>query len=140
VHDGAPVDAARDYFAGRAQPAGIQDLKDELWCGYIQELLFTEVLDMMTFDGTTIVPRYRTTSVTAQVHAALSGQALAILPTFMAAQYPALVPVLADAVRIEMPYWMQVHSDLARSPRVRAVMAAIERLVEQDRALFRPAG
>lgn len=132
--------AAQDYFVGRPQPESIGDLRDDLWCGYIEELLFTEALDMMTFGDTIIVPRYRTTSVTAQLGAALSGAALAVLPTYMAAQHPTLVPVLMESVKIELTYWISVHRDLANSPRVRAVMDAIEQIVHADRELFVPGG
>ena len=127
----------RDYFTGRPIPSRVDDLKDDLWCGYIEELLFTEVLDMMTFGNTTIVPRYRTTSVTAQLGAALSGAALAVLPTFMAQAHPTLVAVPLEGVSIQLTYWMSVHSDLARSPRVRAVMDAIDRIVQADRDLLK---
>lgn len=128
--------ARNDYFDGRPTPESVEDLRDDLWCGYIEELLFTEVLDMMTFGATTVVPRYRTTSVTAQLGAALGGRALVVLPTYMAASFPALSPVLSDRVQIELTYWMSVHNDLARSSRVRAVMDGIEELVQGDRGLF----
>lgn len=136
---GVSIYAAPDYFAGRPPPQSIADMKGDLWCGYIEELLFTEVLDMMTFDDTVIVPRYRTTSVTAQLAAVLGGRALAVLPIYMAHRVSGLVPVLSDQLKIELTYWMSVHNDLARSPRVRAVMDGIEALVQADRELFVPA-
>jgi DNA-binding transcriptional LysR family regulator len=94
---------------------------------------------MMTFGETTIVPRYRTTSVTAQLGAALGGRALAVLPIYMASSFPTLSPILSDRIKIELTYWMSVHNDLARSTRVRAVMDGIEQLVRADREIFAPA-
>ncbi|MRW84169.1 LysR family transcriptional regulator [Pseudoduganella sp. FT26W] len=131
--------ASAEFLARRPAPLSIADLTDALWCGYIQELLFTEILDMLTFGDTVIMPRYRTNSLTAQLAAVLGGEALTVLPTYLAAHYPALQPVLAQSVRIDMSYWMSVHNDLARSPRVRAVMNAIEQLVASERHLCWPA-
>jgi hypothetical protein len=45
---------------------------------------------------------------------------------------------LPKHVNIERSYWISVHGDLADSPRVRALMRAIERRVHLDRALFVP--
>jgi DNA-binding transcriptional LysR family regulator len=124
------------YFESQPYPASVQDLGDHLWCGYIDELLFTQELDMMHLREATIKPRFRTTSVTVQLEAVQAGAVLAILPCYMAAQYPLLEAVLPETVSVELNYWMSVHGDLADSPRVRAVMDGIERMVHQDKAVF----
>lgn len=67
--------------------------------------------------------------LTAQIAAVLSGRALAVLPAYMASSLPTIAPVIPDRVRIQLTYWMSVHNDLARSPRVRAVMDGIEELM-----------
>lgn len=130
--------ATEAFLRGRPKPRSVQDLRDDLWCGYLDEMLFAEVLDTMTFGGTHISARYRTTSVTAQLEAVLSGSAVAVLPPFVAQRYPALVPILPSGLDEDVTYWMSIHNDLARSPRVRAVMDAIERIVHADRDLFLP--
>lgn len=128
--------ASQAYLREQARPETIANLTDHAWCGYVDDLLFTAELDMMTFGDVTVRPRYRTTSVTAQLEAVLSGAALAILPCYMAAPHPELERVLPASVRIERAYWISVHGDLADSPRVRLVMNEIERQVHSDRALF----
>lgn len=128
--------ASQAYLREQARPETIANLTDHAWCGYVDDLLFTAELDMMTFGDVTVRPRYRTTSVTAQLEAVLSGAALAILPCYMAAPHPELERVLPASVRIERAYWISVHGDLADSPRVRLVMNEIERQVRSDRALF----
>jgi len=47
--------------------------------------------------------------------------------------------ILPDQVSIERSYWISVHTDLADSPRIRALMQQIERQVHLDRTLFLPA-
>jgi len=130
---GAPA-----HFENRSRPSTLEDLSDQSWCGYIKELLFTSELDLMTFESQVITPKYRTTSVTVQLEAVLSGSVIAILPCYMASQRGGLERILANQVSIERSYWISVHGDLADSPRVRALMQAVERQVHLDRPLFLP--
>jgi DNA-binding transcriptional LysR family regulator len=123
------------YFDGRKRPAGLGELASETWCGFIKELLFTSELDLMADE---ISVKYRTTSITAQLGAALGGYALAALPCFLAAAHPGLERILHFEAAFERTYWLAVHEDLAKYPRVRALMSAIEAQVALDRALFRP--
>lgn len=125
------------YFEDRARPATIDDLAVETWCGYIKELQFTPELDMLP-RADEIRPKYRTTSMTVQLGAALSGYALAALPCFVACAHAGLERVLPGHAVFERSYWLAVHEDLAAYPRVRALMNAIETQVALDRALFRP--
>lgn len=127
-----------DYFNSKKRPLVIEDLRDHRWCGYINELLYTTELDMMTFGDVVITPDLRTTEVTAQLEAVRSGAVMGILPCYMADIDPSLEMILPDLVRLERTYWMVVHSDLAESPRVRTVWQEIERWVHMDRALFIP--
>ena len=127
-----------EYFRTKGRPHSIEDLQNHCWCGYIDELLFTRELDMLTFGGIAINPLYRTTSVTAQLQAIKSGLAIAILPCYMGDRHPEFEMVLPNEIRLERTYWMAVHHDLADSLRVRAVMREIEHWVHKDRTLFLP--
>lgn len=129
------VYASPAYFEGRPRPASLGDLSGETWCGYIKELLHTSELDMAPDSGCI---RYRTTSMTVQLGAALGGYALAALPCFVADQQAGLERLLPAEAVFERTYWMSVHEDLTKHPRVRAVMGAIEDQVLRDKALFRP--
>ena len=130
---GAPA-----HFESRPRPSSLEDLSEQSWCGYIKDLLFTSELDFMTFESQVITPKYRTTSVTVQLEAVLSGSVIAILPCYMATQRGGLDRILPDQVSIERFYWISVHGDLADSPRVRALMQAVESQVHLDRRLFQP--
>ncbi len=130
--------AASSYFCEKHRPENIEDLSSETWCGYIKELLPTSELDVCTAAGIDTLARFRTTSVSVQLGAALGGYALAALPCFVASPHPSLERLLTEEARYERTYWIAVHEDLAKRPRVRAVMAAIEDEVERDKALFKP--
>jgi DNA-binding transcriptional LysR family regulator len=132
------VYAASSYFGEKLRPTSVEDLSSETWCDYIRELLSTSELDVCAAAGIDTLAKFRTTSVSLQLGAALGGYALAALPCFVASQHASLERVLTNEARYERTYWIAVHEDLAKRPRVRAVMAAIEEEVERDKALFKP--
>jgi len=124
------------YFGERARPSRVSDLSEDTWCGPIRELLHTSELDLVGIDDAFLEPRFRTTSVTAQLATVLSGSAIAILPCFVAADHPQLERLLTAQVCPLRNYWIAVHEDLAESPRVRVVMDGIGKVVAQDRSRF----
>lgn len=63
----------------------------------------------------------RSDSWTTQAAAAASGVGVALLPHYLAAQFPALVPVEMAAAPPVAELWLLVRPDLATVPRVRAV-------------------
>jgi DNA-binding transcriptional LysR family regulator len=130
--------AASSYFGEGLRPTSVGELSSETWCGHIRELLSTPELDVCAAAGIDTLAKFRTTSVSLLLGAALGGYALAALPCFVASQHASLERVLTDEARYERTYWIAVHEDLAKRPRVRAVMAAIEQEVERDKALFKP--
>lgn len=132
------VYGAASYFEGRPLPVTTDELSKETWCGYIKELLFTSELSVLPNETDDLRIKYRTTSTTAQLGAVLSGCALAALPCFVASTQPTLERLLPGQVSFERSYWLAVHEDLAKYPRVRALMGSLEDVVGRDRAIFRP--
>jgi DNA-binding transcriptional LysR family regulator len=128
------------YLESRALPLPqtLAELSNETWCGYIQDLLFTAELADLPGGADDLYVKYRTTSITAQLGAVLAGCALAALPCFVAATQPRLKRLLPDRPVSERSYWLAVHEDLAKSPRVRALMDALEAMVAREKNIFRP--
>lgn len=126
----------REYLASHPPIRGPEDLPSHRYIGYVEELLFSDHLRYLD----DIVPAanvgFRSTSVIAQYHAALQGNALAILPCFMAAQDPRLVPVLPDGIRVTREFWMYCHEDLRQSRRVMALWDFIKRSVQLNQPLL----
>jgi len=71
------------------------------------------------FPGCPLV--FRSNSQTAQAQAAAAGLGLVLLPDFVAAVTPGLVPVAVGPKPLERDLWLLVRRDLATVPRVRAV-------------------
>ncbi|OWT77485.1 MULTISPECIES: LysR family transcriptional regulator [unclassified Achromobacter] len=107
-----------DYLARHPPIRQREDLTNHTFIGYVDELLFSERLryleDLLPASRVVL----RSTSVIAQYHAALQGQSLAILPCFIAAQDPRLVPILERDISLTRSFWMYCHEDLRKLKRV----------------------
>jgi DNA-binding transcriptional LysR family regulator len=125
-----------DYFERHPPIRSADDLLQHRFIGYVEELLFSDHLRYLE----DIVPAaqvgLRSTSVIAQYHAALQGNALAILPCFMAGQDTRLTPVLPETIRVTRRFWMYCHEDLRQSKRVMALWDFIKRSAELNRPLL----
>ncbi|MDD1528285.1 LysR family transcriptional regulator [Bradyrhizobium sp. WBOS7] len=111
-------------------------LPQHRFVGYIEELLFTPELDYLPQVSPRISARFRSANLIAQLNATLSGFGIAVLPHFMATDYPQLVPVLPDEISITRTFWMLMHADSKDLARIRAVADYIGEIVERERALF----
>jgi len=126
----------RDYLQRHDLIRRREDLQHHRFIGYVEELLFSDHLRYLE----DIVPAanvgLRSTSVIAQYHAALEGNALAILPCFMAGQDPRLITVLPEEIQVTRRFWMYCHEDLRQSRRVMALWDFIKRSAEINRPLL----
>lgn len=127
----------RQYLDGRPAIRHRADLGRHLFIGYVDELLFSDRLRYL--DDLAPAPNvvFRSTSVLAQYQAALGGQALAILPCFLAAQDERLVPVLEDEIRVTRSFWMYCHEDLRRTRRVMALWDYLKQAIPLNAGLLR---
>ncbi len=124
------------YLQRHAPIASQADLARHSFIGYVDELLFSDRLRYLedVLPGSAVV--LRSTSVIAQYHAALQGQALAILPCFIAAQDARLVPVLHDSVAITRSFWIYCHEDARRLKRVAALWDFLREAVPANSGLL----
>jgi DNA-binding transcriptional LysR family regulator len=113
-----------------------QDLPHHRFVGYIEELLFTPELDYLPQVSTKISARFRSANLIAQLNATLAGFGIAVLPHFMASDYPQLRPILSEEISITRTFWMLMHADSKDLARIRAVADYIGEIVERERALF----
>lgn len=128
--------AAPGYLGRFPEITSRQDLTQHRFVGYIEELLFTPELDYLPQVSPRISARFRSANLIAQLNATLSGFGIAVLPHFMASDYPQLVPVLPDEISITRTFWMLMHADSKDLARIRAVADYIGEIVERERALF----
>jgi len=112
------------------------DLKNHLFCGYVDDLVFLRGLDYLDEVGKGIRARLQSSSLHAQTESARAGYGMCVLPAFIGAQYPDLVPVIPGKVRLTRSYWMVASADVAPSPRVQAVRRFIRAEVDAAQDLF----
>jgi len=124
------------YLASRPPIDSIDTLKEHTLIGYMDDLLYS---DQLNFFREVKAPRrfsLRSTSVTAQVHAAAAGGGLAILPAFLADGESRLRPVLENEIKIVRTFWMSMPEEVRQLPRMRATWEFIRHAVESERPML----
>lgn len=127
---------ARDYLARHAPITLPEQIPAHPLVGYVDDYLYTPELDYLHLVGPGLKPRLRASNLLAQMRMTLAGAGLCVLPCFMAADAPELVPVLPGSIRLTRTYWMITHADQRDLPRIRACGDFIADLARQERSLF----
>ncbi|MCQ8239293.1 LysR family transcriptional regulator [Rhizosaccharibacter radicis] len=131
------VYGARRYLDAHAPIRGVEDLRHHRFSGYIDDLVFTRGLDYLDeLAGGTIRATLQNSSLAAQLSATLAGLCLCVLPLYVAASHPDLVPVLPDRLFLTRTYWMTVAGGVADTARIRHVRDFIRDTVSAHRPLF----
>ncbi|MGO4740308.1 LysR family transcriptional regulator [Bosea sp. 2KB_26] len=123
------------YLHRHGAPRNRADLGMYVMCGYIPELLHTRELDYATIVGNWKI-RLRSTSILAQLEMICGGQAIGILPCFLARQRPELIPLLPNEIWLQRSYWVSIHDDLKQVQKHRVVLQALLDHMRSQRASF----
>jgi len=130
--------ASKEYLANTSAPRDLEELNDHRIIGYIDDLIFTPELDYLPEVSKSLQPKLASTSVVAQMEATKSGAGICVLPTFMAANEPNLVPILPDKVRLVRSFWLIIHSDMRKLARIKTVGDFIASEIRGQRTRFLP--
>jgi DNA-binding transcriptional LysR family regulator len=128
--------ASCNYMAENPGVECIDDLSTRPLIWYIDDLIDMpelRFLDSVVANARTV---FRSSSITAQHNAIASGLGLGLLHKFVAGQDERLVSVLPEAIHIERTYWLAIHADNQRLPRVRAVADFVIGIVREAKSLF----
>ena len=128
--------ATRDYLEQHPSIHTTADLAEHRFISYVDDLAFSSELLYLANLLPGAQAHLRSTSVIAQYVAALQGRALAILPCFLAAQDPRLLPVLAEEVNITRQFWMYCREDLRKLKRITLLWDYIRETTELNRAFL----
>ncbi|MCS3471006.1 DNA-binding transcriptional LysR family regulator [Pseudomonas sp. JUb42] len=128
--------ATRDYLEQHPSIHSTADLAEHRFISYVDDLAFSSELLYLANLLPGAQAHLRSTSVIAQYVAALQGRALAILPCFLAAQDPRLLPVLAEEVNITRQFWMYCREDLRKLKRITLLWDYIRETTELNRAFL----
>ncbi|NIF80471.1 LysR family transcriptional regulator [Paraburkholderia sp. Cy-641] len=127
---------AHDYFSRHAPIQSIADLRNHIFIDYVADLAFSSELLYLNRTLPNVTTRLCSTSVIAQYQAALQGEALAILPCFMAASNPQLAPILPDEVVVTRHFWISCREDLRKLRRIAALWDYLREVAEANRPLL----
>lgn len=130
--------AAPSYLATHAPVLGLDELHRHTLVGYIDDLIFMPELDYLDEIAKGLRPKLQSSSLVAQMEATLAGAGLCVLPHFLAARRPELVPVLPGIVELTRTFWLIVHAELKDVARIRATVDFLVREVKARRTLFLP--
>lgn len=126
--------AAQEYLDRSDPIESREDLRDHLWIGYVEDLIFSSALTYHREIGEDLTYAFRGTTLLTQVEAAQAGVGLAILPHYVA-DGRNLVRVRPE-IQFERTYWISATTDLHRYPGQYAVWQFIKSACDADRALF----
>ncbi|WP_176594605.1 LysR family transcriptional regulator [Sphingobium sp. EM0848] len=128
--------ASRDYLERHGEPAARADLNRHAFVSYIEELAgFPEMIALdQILPGAPIA--FRSSSSAAQHAAVAAGCGIGVLHIFSADRDERLVRLLPGQVEVWRSYWLVVHADLQRLPRVRATGEFLDEVVRAMRDRF----
>lgn len=128
--------ASPDYAARHGLPDTPDGVAQHGFVSYVESAL--QVAELGHRSSQLPMPRssFQATSIFAQVEAVRRGAGIGLLPNFMVAEDPALLPVLPGSFQRQVPVWAVARPESLRSARVQAVLAAIKEEVHQRRALL----
>ncbi|MEH6633168.1 MAG: LysR family transcriptional regulator [Halopseudomonas aestusnigri] len=130
--------ASPEYLERRGPITSKDQLQGHRMVGYIEDLIFSPELNYVPQLGKELRPQLRSTNLIAQMQATSTGAGICILPCFMADDYPNLVPILREEVKIMRTLWLIYHADLQGFARIRATVDFIVEKVTASRKLFLP--
>lgn len=128
--------ATQDYLDQHPPIRKPADLAEHPFISYVDDLAFSSELLYLA----NVVPgasaSLRSTSVIAQYVAAQQGRSMAILPCFLAAQDPRLLPVLGEQIAITRQFWMYCREDLRKLKRITLLWDYIREVTELNGPLL----
>jgi DNA-binding transcriptional LysR family regulator len=127
--------ASEAYLAARGTPTSLDAFKthDVVW--FIEDLLPYPKFRYYDHIASGAEVAFRSTSIVAQMRAVASGIGIGLLPHYLAVNHKNLVRLLPN-ISVDQKLWIILHATHRNTPRVRAVVAFLERLITQNRAVL----
>ena len=119
--------ASPEYLVNNPPIEARSDLDKQTFISYIDDLLFSKELSYLDDICRPQRSAFRSTSIQAQLQAALSGLGIAILPSFMAESVAGLVPVLKKEIEIIRSFWMIMPNEYRKIDRMNLVWDHIKK-------------
>lgn len=104
--------------------------------GYIHDMIPTPAHDYLSELIRGRRADLQISNIITQLSATLSGYGLCILPCFMAARHGTLRRIAPEHIRFTRSYWLVTHIDVRAPARANAIVAFLQDIVRENRALF----
>ena len=125
--------ASHAYLDAHGPIGSVSQLGDHPLVSYIDELLDHPELNALEQVRPGAQTAFRSSSSAAQQAAVAAGLGLGTLHLLAAERDDRLVRVLGPAIEIRRSYWLVLHTDMQRTPRVRAVVDFLASVVDAMR-------
>jgi DNA-binding transcriptional LysR family regulator len=127
---------AAEYVRAHPLIADLVGARTHPFVWYIDEMI--DIPELRYFDQLVAgsATAFRSSSIAAQHEAVANGLGLGILHAFVADADPRLVRLLPKNIQVTRSYWLVVHKDEQRLPRVRAVIDFLTDLVARNSKRF----
>lgn len=110
--------ATSEYLENHDPIRNLEDLNKHKFTGYVDEYSFSPKLQYLKNLAPNAHVPLRSSSLTAQLYAAIQGKMLAVLPCFLAKTHPDLVPVLPEITSFNRTFWLIAPSERKSMARV----------------------
>ena len=128
--------ATTEYLEAHPPICSLEDLAGHSMIGYVDELSFSAELRYLQQLAPAAPVPFRSTSIIAQLWAARRGQGLAVLPCFLAATAPDLIPVLPGTAEVIRSFWLIAPKERQEVARVRALWDYLRQVSESNRGFL----
>jgi DNA-binding transcriptional LysR family regulator len=126
----------REYLSRHPPVKTPADLRHHSFISYVADLAFSHELLYLDRTVPNATARLCSTSVIAQYCAAMEGNALAILPCFMAEPNSKLVPILPDELMVTRHFWLCCREDLRKLRRITSLWDYLRAVADENRSLL----
>ena len=123
---------SKEYLRQHGMPKGRDDLDRHVFVGYIDDLLAINAVRWLDEVVTAPTMSFHSNSVIAQCNAAVAGQGIVLLPTFVAYGVPGLQRILADKVCVQREVWVSVRTEQSHLSRIKAVIQFLKYIFTRD--------
>lgn len=128
----------RQYLARRPLVRSSDDLRHHQFVDYVDDLLFSQELQLLRQLYKPAQHLFRSTSIAAQYEAVRTGAGLAVLPAFVADRDPLLQRVLPEQARFERTFWMSMPQEYKDLPRIQTVWRHMVQHMQEQQARLQP--
>jgi DNA-binding transcriptional LysR family regulator len=131
--------ASPGYLSEHGTPADVDDLHNHQFASYVDDLIQLDTVRWLEEAVTRPRLSFQSSSMIAQLFAAVDGAGIVMLPTFSRAERFGLVQILAGKINVKRTVWMTVHRELQYLPRIKTVTRFLQETMARDHPLPRSA-